>query len=101
MKRTFAKIKLKRTCVYCDKSFKKGDVYYKKRYVFTEDGKVHGIEHLICPKCKYLIDNHKERFEKFKKHCSHPLTEDIWTYISGECIMEPYGSKCLACGEWV
>lgn len=53
MKRKVASRKLKRTCVYCNKNFVKGDVYYLKRIVIKFYGKLAADEYLSCSRCKY------------------------------------------------
>jgi hypothetical protein len=106
MKRLIASRKLKRTCYSCDCGFKKGDVYYIKRFVYTDFECHEGLdiiayEYLVCPKCQYKQEHHKERLEQFKSKCHHPITDEKWSYIPGEVVMQPDHDECLICGEWV
>ena len=62
MKRLVASRKLQRNCLYCNKSFKKGDVYYKHRVVtdetyFASKINLFTSEHLICARCEYKKKN--------------------------------------------
>ncbi|QIB26080.1 hypothetical protein [Caloranaerobacter azorensis] len=100
MKRLTAKRKLKRKCIDCNTNFKKGDIYYKAREVFEEDGCVYANEYVICPKCKWKEEKHRERFEKFQKSCEHPewAIDTRYDYIPGECVKEPRYDYCRLCG---
>ena len=100
MKRLIAKRRLKRCCQECGKSFKKGDVYYKVRKVFVDEI-VCAFEFLICPKCKYKMEQHNKRYKKFQKHCEHPqeFIDTQWCYIPGECVKEPNYDYCRLCGK--
>ena len=100
LKRLIASRKLNRKCVYCNKNFRKGNVYYKLREVYT-DYKVKAFESIVCPKCNYKNENHKKRFELFKEKCIHPLdfVETEWSYITGECVKEPNYDYCRLCGK--
>jgi len=103
IKKKIATRKLKKKCIYCNKSFLKGEVYYKQREIYTDYSTkgsdiVIASEYLICPKCKYKNGRHKERFDKFKYNCNHPIWETVWDYIPGECIKEPQYDVCVLCG---
>ena len=104
-KKMIVKRRLKHKCDYCNKSFKKGDVYYKERQVFTDfiDGKVNvtAYSNFKCPKCKYKDEDHMKRFNKFKTKCNHPeeFIDTIWGYIPGECVKEPQCEHCKLCGK--
>lgn len=101
MKRLVASRKLKRTCIYCNRHFNKGEVYYKKRTVFAGEGfDIVAHECLVCPKCKYKAEKHAKRFEDFKTHCIHPnwAIETQYHYMAGECVMEPDYDYCSLCG---
>lgn len=102
MKRKVASRKLKRKCFSCGCNFKKGDVYYKYRDVYSGAIGVLAYEWLMCPKCKYKMDSHLSRLEQFKKNCHHPIVNTVWTPISGEeWRYEPDHDECLICGEWL
>lgn len=100
MKRLIAKRRLKTGCVQCKKIISKGQVYFKKRTVFTDDGKVFGFETTYCPKCKYRNEQREMRFKKFKAKCNHPKDSinEVWTYIPGEAIKQPDYCECMLCG---
>jgi hypothetical protein len=105
VKRLVASRKLQRNCLYCNKSFKKGDVYYKHRVVtdetyFASKINLFTSEHLICARCEYKKKEHVKRQEKFKKNCAHPkkFIQEIWSYIPGESIMQPDHLECSLCG---
>lgn len=95
MKRKVASRKLKRRCIYCEKSFIKGEVYYLKRTVFSEFGEVFADEYLVCPKCKLKEERHSERFKEFQKRCTHPekFQDTVYDYWS------PLYDICLLCGH--
>lgn len=100
MKRLVATRKLKRKCIYCDREFSKGNVYYKERKVFT-DWVVMAFETLMCPKCKYKQEQHDKRFKLFQNKCVHPdkFKETAWSYITGEYVKEPDYDFCRLCGK--
>lgn len=102
LKRLIAKRTLQRQCAHCRKSFRKGEVYYKKRTVFFDnDGTMFSNEWLICSKCKYKIEEHFKRFEGFKTRCIHPgwAIETEYSYMPGECVQEPDYDYCRLCGQ--
>lgn len=104
VKRLVASRKLKRTCLHCDREINKGEVYYKKREVYAEQGeKIITYEYLVCPKCKYETERNTERFKKFKQTCNHKekFIDTHYTYIPGECTMEPSYEYCRLCGSTV
>jgi hypothetical protein len=106
MKIKIASRKLKRTCCSCCCSFKKGDTYYINRVVYADYESHKGLdvithEYLMCPKCKYKQEQHKTRFEQFKTKCHHPITDEKWSYIPGEAVMQPDHDECLICGAWI
>lgn len=102
MNRRVASRKLARNCDVCHCGFEKGDVYYRDRRVFIEFGEVVAFERRLCPKCKYKEEDHGKRFEKFKSHCDHPITDVIWTPIyPGEAAMEPDHEECIICGQYL
>jgi hypothetical protein len=100
-KRQVARMKLRRTCVYCGKHFNKGEVYYRHREVAKEDGFVLAYEYLICPRCNYKHIQSARRFERFKERCTHPpiFIGTKYSYIPGECIQEPDYNYCRLCGQ--
>jgi len=101
MKRLIASRKLKKTCFKCDKSFKKGDVYYIDRRIVYDEDDVCAYEDLICPKCKYKAEQHNMRIAQFKLHCKHPreFTEMVYEYIPGECVKAPAYEYCRLCEQ--
>lgn len=103
MKRLIAAKRLKRRCSYCNRDFGKGDVYYRNREVFEEDGKIFAGEYVICPKCKYKQEQQDKRFNEFKRKCKHPqkFIDTVWRYIPGECVKEPDYDRCMLCGKIV
>ncbi|MGG1480458.1 hypothetical protein ABE402_05910 [Bacillus smithii] len=102
MKRKVASRKLKRKCFSCGCNFKKGDVYYIDRKVFAYLDGVFAHEYTYCAKCKYKLEEHFRRFERFKPHCHHPIINTVWTPISGEeWRYEPDHDECLICGAWL
>jgi hypothetical protein len=103
VKRKIASRKLKRRCLYCDKSFIKGEVYYLRRIVIAEFGEVFADEYLVCPRCKYYNERKGERYKRFVESgkCHHPITDLIWTTIPGEYVKEPSHTECLVCGNHV
>lgn len=103
MKRLIAPRKLKRTCSHCGRHFTKGNVYYKKREVYSDEygNGCAAFEYLVCPKCKWKKELSAIRFKVFQKHCVHPkkFVETEWSYIPGECVMEPDCDYCGLCGK--
>ena len=101
MKRKIASRKLKRTCIRCNKSFVKSNVYYLKRTVFNflEEIVVH--EYILCPRCKYESERKKDRYENFVESgkCHHPIREMVYTTMAGEdYVQEPSHTECCICG---
>jgi len=101
MKRKVSSRKLKRLCIYCNCNFKKGDVYYKKREVGFEFDSMFSFEYLVCAKCKYKKEQRMSRFHNFTDKCHHPITEEVFSYIPGESVMQPDHTECKICGKWV
>lgn len=102
MKRKIASRKLKRTCAFCNKNFKKGEVYYLHRNVIAIDEFIEAYEYLECPKCRYKSKERARRFKEFKKTCEHPISDTVWSLIPGEDVaMEPDYEECLICGQVV
>ncbi|WP_203334331.1 hypothetical protein [Planococcus beigongshangi] len=100
MKRLVASRKLKRKCVYCQCNFKKGNVYYKRRFVFSSFSSIEAFEHLVCPKCKYQSERHMHRFSEFLGKCHHPIEEEVYSLIPGEYYaMQPDRTECKICGQ--
>ena len=101
MKRLIAHRKLKNTCVTCERQINKGDVYYKKRVVFAEDGIVRAWDAIECPKCYRQRMETEKRYVEFQKTCTHPnsFQDTHYTYIPGEAVMEPSHDYCLLCGK--
>jgi hypothetical protein len=97
MKRLIASRKLQRKCIHCKCSFKNGDIYYKERTVYADGVDVFANEHLYCPKCLYKEKCQRERLERFKLNCTHPITDEIWDYIPGEAVMQPDHTECRLC----
>lgn len=98
MKRLAAKRILKRTCECCNKTINKGEIYYKQRFIYDNDI-IYAYNKYMCAKCYYKMNKHNNRYEKFKKECTHPnnFIKTKWHYIPGECIMEPNYNYCLLC----
>jgi hypothetical protein len=104
MKRLVASRKLKRTCIYCNRSFIRGDVYYKVREVYDIDEcGIVACEYLICPRCHYHDNEQRRRYKAFKEKCSHPenFRRTKYRYIPGECVQEPDYDYCDLCGKIV
>lgn len=103
MKRLIAPRRLQKKCIHCQCSFTKGDIYYKTRNVFEEDGQICGSEYLECARCVYVQTERRERFNAFVEACKHPerFREMIWTYIPGEAVKEPDHAECRLCSKWV
>lgn len=103
MKKLIAKRRLKHGCDQCKEPILKGHVYYRKRTIFTEDGKVYGYTTTYCPRCKYRNEQRKVRFEKFKGKCHHPkeFINEVWTYIPGEAVKQPSHCECMLCESYL
>lgn len=103
MKRKVASRKLKRTCLFCNKGFRKGQVYYVDRNVFSFGDTVKAYEDLFCAKCIYKTEDQKERFFRFQKTCKHPkeFVHTEYDYIPGEAVMEPSHTECYLCHQVV
>lgn len=104
MKRRVASRKLIRKCIYCNKGFYKGDVYYINRKVAHFNGELYADEWLICARCKYYQEDKAERYKKFveSETCRHPVTSMIYTTIAGEdYVQEPSHEECDVCGRKV
>lgn len=104
MKRKIASRKLKRTCICCNKSFIKNEVYYKKRVFFKEFGEIFTYEYLVCARCKYENERKGERLKRFIESgkCHHPITDTIWRTMAGEdYAKEPSHTECMICGNHV
>lgn len=102
MKRLIAKRRLKNRCDQCNQIISKGHVYYRKREVFSDDIMgVYGYTITYCPKCKYKNEQRKLRYEKFKEKCIHPeeFINEVWGYIPGEAVKEPWYCECRLCGQ--
>lgn len=101
MKKLIASRKLKRSCIYCDRGFEKGDIYYKHREVHEEDGEIFAFESLRCPKCHYRNERNLKRFMTFQEKCKHPtkFRDMQYSYIPGEAVKEPSHEICLLCGQ--
>jgi len=65
------------------------------------DAGIMAFEYLLCPRCKWKEDRHKELYKEFQKKCTHPekFAETEWSYIPGECVKEPDYDYCRLCGE--
>ncbi|MEK5070526.1 hypothetical protein [Sporosarcina sp. FSL K6-1508] len=104
MKRKIASRKLKRTCIYCNKSFARGEVYYLKRLVFKFMGELAADEYISCSRCKYENERKGERHKRFVESgkCHHPITDTVWTTMAGEdYVKEPSHTECCVCGDHV
>ncbi|RUL56484.1 hypothetical protein [Lysinibacillus antri] len=104
MKRKVASRRLNRTCICCNKSFVKGEIYYIERNVLKEFGEIFACEYLVCPRCKYENERKGERRKQFIESgkCHHPITDEIWKTIAGEdYVKEPSHTECCICGEVV
>lgn len=100
MRKLIASRNLKRHCEFCNKEFIKGQVYYKKRIILSED-RIYSYESLICPKCKFKMEQHFKRFQAFKEKCVHPkeFIATEYSYIQGEAVKEPSYNYCQLCGK--
>jgi hypothetical protein len=92
-------------CEYCGRKIKKGEHYlYERRfckefddYEFKEI--IYGFDSHTHIKCNYYQKHHEERFERFKPTCEHKINHTEYSYIPGECIMQPECQICDICGE--
>ncbi len=84
----------------CNRSFKKGDIYYKHRTVIS-GYEILAYEYLECPKCRYKQESQEKRFNLFKTKCHHPIVSEEWSFIPGETVMQPDHDECVICGEWL
>lgn len=98
-KKLVAKKKLKNRCMFCCKEIFKGRVYYKERVVITDYGIIYAFNIYKCSRCNYKDNQHEERFKKFKEICTHPITDMVYEYIPGECVMQPEYDQCRLCGK--
>lgn len=107
MKRKVASRRLLKDCDICGIGFKKGNVYYTKRYVVvdydyrSDKDYVCGYEVRKCARCFYEENEREARFEEFKKVCEHKSVEEVWSFIPGEAVMEPDYDRCRYCGKIV
>lgn len=103
MKLLVAKRRLKHGCDQCGKPILKGQVYYRRRDVFTDDIGVYGYTTNYCPRCKYRNEQREIRFKRFKEKCTHPeeFINEVWTYIPGEAVKEPSHCECMLCGNYL
>ena len=92
MKRKIAVRKLKRTCINCDRGFKKGDVYYLYRHVY-DCGGITATEFLACPKCKWKHDQREKRLEGLQERCTHPIVLTAYSFDS------PDYDYCAICNK--
>lgn len=101
MKKLIARRRLKHGCDQCKEPILKDQVYYRKRTVFTDEGKVYAYTTTYCPKCRYENEQREIRFKKFKEKCTHPekFINEIWAYIPGEAVKEPSHCECMLCGK--
>lgn len=92
-------------CVYCRKDIKKGSIaIVDKHYIGDSDNDVfctYNTWHHF--KCYYYAKKSEERRLKFIENCHHPeeMVKQEYSYIPGECVMEPSGARCTICGEIV
>lgn len=100
MKKLIAKRVLKRRCDCCNKPINKGEVYYKYRVVYADDG-IYAFNIYYCAKDAYEQKEHEKRYKEFQKKCTHPqdFIETEWSYIPGECVKEPDYDRCRLCGK--
>lgn len=108
MKRKIASRKLKRTCIQCNCSFKKGDFYYVDRHFYEDidhygDVEIIAFDNVYCSRCNHKNEKHILRFNSFihSEKCHHPIKEEIWTPIPGEAVMQPDHTECRICGEYL
>ena len=103
VKKLVASRQLKRTCVQCDRTFYKGEVYYRERDIFEDAGFISASEFLICPRCKYHNEQWWKRFAEFQKKCVHPkkFVYTEYRYIPGEYVQEPDYDHCSLGGQIV
>ncbi|MEO2212166.1 hypothetical protein ABGV40_15085 [Paenibacillus amylolyticus] len=107
MKLKVAPRKLKKNCIYCNCSFKKGDPYWKWRQVYKDDyignGKLLSWTENVCHRCKYKEEDRERRSRNLQERCQHPehMIEIQYSYIPGEAVMHPDHYECRICRKWV
>jgi hypothetical protein len=95
------KVRKNHKCCECFRTINKGSrcIRINSKAVFQDDDGKYFINDNIylCFKCEWKHKYHDERFEKRKLICDHPKTEEIWTYMLGEAVMEPDHEECIIC----
>lgn len=90
-------------CDHCGRKIEKGQRYFYDRNFFChkEDGETFlwGEDVRKCFRCDYKQKQHEKRFERFKPTCEHKFCHDEYSYIPGECVMQPECTVCNICGE--
>jgi len=85
-------------CSYCQKMIPVKSIAYREKVFEIEDDSVYSEHWYSCSRCKYKSDQHNKRLAAFKPHCHHPARVDQYSYIPGECVMQPDHIECLVCG---
>jgi len=88
-------------CIECQKDIPVGSIAYRLKTFYSYDDATGSYCFYECPRCHYRRTEHEKRLEAFKPYCHHPITFDVWSYIPGECVMQPDHYECLICGAWV
>lgn len=87
------------TCDYCGKTIPKGTVYYREKHIIKDEDMIfYTYVTKTCPKCVFKSKQGGERFKRFKPTCEHKITDTVYGYIPGECVMEPQYDECRICG---
>lgn len=102
MKQKVALRRLRRRCIHCDRSFKKGDTYCRKRIVKYDYGELVGYTLISCVKCNYKREQQVIRRKQYIDSgvCKHPVTNEVYSLMSGEdYVQEPSHEECLVCNK--
>ena len=92
-------------CENCGGQIKSGTLAYRNKSfeVEYEDDKkiIYDYVYYVHPKCHHKELNRKKRLNIFKDKCEHPdkFRDQVWTYIPGEAVKEPYCFGCKLCGK--
>ena len=107
IKQKLVKVRKDHQCIECNKIIrKKGMAYRDKHTIIFDDGDKITCDSIImytCIRCNYKITQKANRFNEFKKVCSHPekFIDTIYDYIPGEAVKQPDHCECLLCGQTI